>query len=392
MSYGTSGFSSRSLQRMSTLRTVPRSFSINTMLLSDEPRVEFDAQGRAARIQEKEDIKGLNNRFSEVIGQVRKLEQENQVLQTRWDLLQQGDAYKSNADRIVNLFCGKLRQQLSDLERERDRLKEQITQTQRMVDDFKQRYEDEINTRTTMENEFVILKKEVDESYFQKVEMESKLEYLSNLIEFLKQLYAEEILELQSHIQSAAVTLTVKNNRQLDMRNIIEDVKRQHTDIAARNKAEAEAWYQKMLQDLENDKVRQNEDLRCARNEASELNRELQRLKSNIDGLQNQRAALEANVIEAEDRGQIAIKDAKNHVSELQDALRKVKTDLADQAREHQELLNSTMALDMEIATYRKLLDGEEERDGIPNSGTVRVVSAVSSSKGMGTRTQLRIN
>ncbi|XP_059823502.1 keratin, type II cytoskeletal 8-like [Hypanus sabinus] len=389
---GSPGYSSRSLQRMSTLRTVPRSFSINTMPLPDELRVEFDAQSRAVRIQEKEDIKGLNNRFSEVIGQVRKLEQENQVLQTRWDLLQQGDTYKSNTDRIVNLFCSKLRQQLSDLERQRDRLKEQITQTQRMVDDFKQKYEDEINTRTTMENEFVILKKEVDESYFQKVELESKLEYLSNLIEFLKQLYAEEILELQSHIQSAAVTLTVKNNRQLDMRNIIEDVKRQHTDIAARNKAEAEAWYQKMLQDLENDKVRQNEDLRYARNEATELNRELQRLKSDIDGLQNQRAALEANVIEAEDQGQIAIKDAKNHVSELQDALRKVKTDLADQAREHQELLNSTMALDMEIATYRKLLDGEEERDGVPNSGAVRVVSAVSSSKGMGTRTQLRIN
>ncbi|XP_072118484.1 keratin, type II cytoskeletal 8-like [Mobula birostris] len=366
---------------------MPRSFSISTMLLPDEPRLELDAQGRAARNQEKEEIKGLNNRFSEVIGQVRKLEQENQVLQTRWELLQQGDTYKSNADRIVNLFCGKLRQQLSDLERERDRLKEQINHTQRMVDDFKQKYEDEINTRTTMENEFVILKKQVDESYFQKVELESKLEYLSNLIEFLKQLYAEEILELQSQIQSAAVTLTVRNNRQLDMRNIIEDVKRQHAEITARNKAEAEAWYQKMLQDLENDKVKQNEDLRCTRNEAGELNRRLQRLKSDIDGLQNQRVALEANIMEVEDRGQMAIKDAKNHISELQDALRKVKTDLADQAREHQELLTSTMALDMEIATYRKLLDGEEERDGIPNNGTVRVVNAIPSLRAMGTRT-----
>ncbi|GCB83595.1 hypothetical protein scyTo_0024085 [Scyliorhinus torazame] len=90
---------------------------------------------------------------------VRKLEQENQVLETRWELLQQTDTYKSNADKIVNMFCNKLRQQLADLERERDRLKGQITQTQQMVEEFKAKYEDEINSRTGLENEFVILKK-----------------------------------------------------------------------------------------------------------------------------------------------------------------------------------------------------------------------------------------
>ncbi|XP_069769114.1 keratin, type II cytoskeletal 8-like [Narcine bancroftii] len=382
--------SSRSLYRGSSMRSVPRSLSLSSVVLPDEPRVELDAKGRAARNQEKEEIKVLNNRFSELIGQVRKLEQENQVLQTRWELLQQGDSYKSNADKIINHFCGKLRQQLSDLERERDRLKMQIAQTQRMVDDFKQKYEDEINSRTAMENEFVILKKEVDEAYFQKVELESKLEYLSNLIEFLKLLYAEEIQELQSQIQSTAVTLKVRKSQQLDMQSIITDVKQQHAGIAAKNKAEAEAWYQNMLQDLENDKARQNEDMRNTKNEAAELNRQLQRLKSDIDGFQNQRGSLEANIVEVEDRGQLAIKEAKNHINDLQEALRKVKTDLADQAREHQELQNATMALDMEIATYRKLLDGEEERDGLSASDTIRMVNTVSAPRSSLTRTQLK--
>ncbi|XP_069769115.1 keratin, type II cytoskeletal 8-like isoform X2 [Narcine bancroftii] len=350
--------SSRSLYRGSSMRSVPRSLSLSSVVLPDEPRVELDAKGRAARNQEKEEIKVLNNRFSELIGQVRKLEQENQVLQTRWELLQQGDSYKSNADKIINHFCGKLRQQLSDLERERDRLKMQIAQTQRMVDDFKQKYEDEINSRTAMENEFVILKKEIQ--------------------------------ELQSQIQSTAVTLKVRKSQQLDMQSIITDVKQQHAGIAAKNKAEAEAWYQNMLQDLENDKARQNEDMRNTKNEAAELNRQLQRLKSDIDGFQNQRGSLEANIVEVEDRGQLAIKEAKNHINDLQEALRKVKTDLADQAREHQELQNATMALDMEIATYRKLLDGEEERDGLSASDTIRMVNTVSAPRSSLTRTQLK--
>ncbi|XP_041056081.1 keratin, type II cytoskeletal 8-like isoform X2 [Carcharodon carcharias] len=355
--------SARSLPRSMTVRTVPRSFSVaSSALLNDSPRVDIDPQLRLARNQEKEEIKGLNNKFSDVISRVRKLEQENQVLETRWELLQQTDTYKSNADKIINMFCNKLKQQLTDLERERDRLKGQITQTEQMVEDFKGKYEDEINSRTSLENEFVILKKEVDDAYFQKVELESKLEYLTNLIEFLKLLYAEEIQELQSQVQSTAVTLKVNNSRQLDMKQMIEDMKRQHAEIAARNKAEAETWYQNKLLELENDKSRQNAELRNAKNEFADLTRYLQKMRSDADGLQNQRASMESNIGEAEERGQIAINEAKNRINQLQESLRKANTDMAEQMREHQELLNSTMALDMEIATYRKLLDGEEER------------------------------
>ncbi|XP_072436142.1 keratin, type II cytoskeletal 8-like [Chiloscyllium punctatum] len=378
------GNSSFGLPRAHSLRTVPRTFSVSSSnLLSDGPRAEIDQKLRAARNQEKEEIKGLNNKFSDVIMRVRKLEQENQVLETRWDLLKHADTYKSNADKIVNMFCNKLKQQLSDLEKEREHLKLQISQTQQMVEDFKGKYEDEINSRTAMENEFVVLKKEVDDAYFQKVELESKLEYLTNLIEFLKLLYAEEIQELQSQVQSTAVTLKVNNKRQLDMKQIIDDIKLQHAEVAARNKQEANTWYQNKLSDLENDKARQNNDLRDTKSEFANCSRYLQKLKSDIDGLQNQRASLESNIRDTDERGQIAINEAKQHIQQLQDALRKVKTDMAEQMREHQELLNANLALDMEIATYKKLLDGEEERDGVPASGTItRVVSSSVNPKG----------
>lgn len=54
--------------------------------------------------------------------------------------------------------------------------------------------------------------------------------------------------------------------------------------------------------------------------------------------------------------------DAKARVKDLEEALQRAKRDMTRQVREYQELMNIKLALDIEISTYRKLLEGEEER------------------------------
>lgn len=58
------------------------------------------------------------------------------------------------------------------------------------------------------------------------------------------------------------------------------------------------------------------------------------------------------------------LEKAREDIAQLEEALRRAKQDLAGQIREHQELMNLKLALDIEIATYRKLLEGEEQRYG----------------------------
>lgn len=53
---------------------------------------------------------------------------------------------------------------------------------------------------------------------------------------------------------------------------------------------------------------------------------------------------------------------SRETIGQLEEALRRAKQDLAQQIREYQELMNLKLGLDIEIATYRKLLEGEEQR------------------------------
>lgn len=78
--------------------------------------------------------------------------------------------------------------------------------------------------------------------------------------------------------------------------------------------------------------------------------------------LLSQISQLHQNISDAEQRGEKALKDAQNKLNEIEDALTQSKEELTRLLRDYQELMNTKLALDMEICTYRKLLEGEEIR------------------------------
>lgn len=125
-------------------------------------KIDIDPSVQTVRIQEKEQIKTLNNRFISLIEQVggvanrpdrhvsmvnveillvpqvRSLEQHNKVLETKWQLLQGQGAADSSVEPMMKFYVASLQRQLQVLGDERQRLESGSRAMREKVDEYRE--------------------------------------------------------------------------------------------------------------------------------------------------------------------------------------------------------------------------------------------------------------
>ncbi|XP_034963928.2 keratin, type II cytoskeletal 4-like [Zootoca vivipara] len=325
--------------------------------------VGVDPEIQKIRTKEKEQMKSLNNQFACFIDQVRCLEQRNKVLVTKWNVLQeQMPTARTDLNSLfARCICG-LRKQLDFLQNEKEQMEPQLQDIQQSIEELKCRYEEEINRRTAVENDFVLLKKDVDSAFLNKVELEAKVETMKREAQFLRCVHKEELAQLDGHVCDTNILLQMDNSRGLDVDSIIKNVEAWYQSIAQRSKEEVNALYENRFQELQEQRGKYSDNLKINQHEIADLTRLVNKLQSENDAIKKQVDVLQSAICDVEHRGDGALKDARDKHIELQTALQKAKDNLAGLLRDYHELLNTKLALDIEIATYKTLLEGEECR------------------------------
>ncbi|NWS12531.1 K2C79 protein, partial [Pachyramphus minor] len=259
---------------------------VNTALLRPL-ELQVDPEFQRVRRDEKEQIKALNNKFASFIDKVQSLERQNQALLAKWELLQQQSSGPEESRNICSFFqsyISNLQRQLQTLQSQKEQLDPEAYNMLQMVEDYKNRFEDEINKRTSREEEFVELKKVTpDPDLNQSRDRKPPRAPVGSVPSSSPRCSLQELSQLQTLARDTDVVLSMENRGELNLDGILEEVRQEYDGIARRGAAEVDALYRDRYQELQNTWESQREQLRKSHQEIQELARHIQRLQPEIE-------------------------------------------------------------------------------------------------------------
>ncbi|NXW93584.1 PERI protein, partial [Alopecoenas beccarii] len=249
------------------------------------------------------------------------------------------------------------------------------------------RLEDETQKREDAERSLVLFRKDMDDATLSRLELERKVELLMDEIGFLKKLHEEvgvltrwgqirsvccivmarvpvqELQDLEVSAPSPVVPAEVEVCKPA-LTAALREIRTQYESIAVKNLQEAEEWYKSKVARLGGLQVGWGATAALTSPAPAPLRgrRGAQATGPTRPLLPPQNEALQRQMREMEDEFGEEIGNYQDMVGRLEQEIQQMKEEMARHLREYQDLLNVKMALDIEITTYRKLLEGEESR------------------------------
>ncbi|XP_048841702.1 notochord granular surface isoform X1 [Brienomyrus brachyistius] len=353
----------------STRSPLRASISTSALCVSARMAGAFDLEAATAenqqflstRSSERQEMVVLNDRLAAYIEKVRTLEQDNKLLETEISELEKRFVKPSGLRGLYEEQLRELRRVAEQMKAQRDLAHSAKSAMASQLEMLKVKYEEAVEARKKAELEIEAFRPDVDAATSARISLEKQLENLQAEVEFLNRVHKEEIEELMQQIFSAVAKVEVAFSLP-DLASALKKIQSQYDNIAAKNLQEMDAWYKAKFEDLNNASSKHVEKVRNVRGEISEMKKDIQSKERELDALKTRNEALKVKIRETQERHKKELEELQGKIDSLKLELKSIKEKIALHMREYQDLLNVKMALEIEIITYRKLIEGEDTR------------------------------
>ncbi|XP_071360385.1 keratin, type I cytoskeletal 19-like [Trachinotus anak] len=311
---------------------------------------------------EKMTMQNLNDRLASYLEKVRTLESTNAKLER-----QIREWYEKQTPTVrdyskYQAIIDDLRRKISIASQDNARLMLQIDNARLAAEDFRIKFENELAVRMSVESDIAGLRKVLDELTMTRTDLEMQVEGLKEELVYLKKNHEEELAALRSQVTASSVKVEVDARPQEDLNSVLDEIRAQYEGIADKNRREMENWYKVKFDELNKQVATSTETLQTSRSEINDLKRTLQALQIELQSQLSLKSAMEGTLSETESRYSLQLSQLQAMVNALESELSQMRLDIERQAAEYQVLLDIKTRLEMEIAEYRRLLDGEDQK------------------------------
>ncbi|XP_032383434.1 keratin 97 [Etheostoma spectabile] len=360
-------------------QSVRMSYASNGLGSSFNLADAFSGAGGSVSVSgnEKVTMQNLNDRLAAYLEKVRSLESANTQLERQirewYDKQTPTVRDYSKYEAIIN----ELRKKINAATQDNARLMLQIDNARLAAEDFRIKFENEMALRMSVEADIAGLRKVLDDLTMARSDMEMQVEGLKEELVYLKKNHEEEMAAMRCHVNASSVNVEMDSSPQETLTSTLEQIRAQYEGITEKNRREMEVWYKGKFDELNSQVATTTETLQTSKSEINDLKRTLQALQIELQSQHSLKSALEGQLVETNSRYSLKLSQLQTMVHSLEEELRQMRQDIERQRNEYQVLLNIKTRLEMEIAEYRRLLDGEDSNKSSVSVSQKTVVKEV---------------